>query len=334
MSQRKSSSVEKTIPLIRPQQVPVSEFWPIFKESVDSYRLANHGPCYLKAQKLIEERMTFNCMVSNATVGLELCLRARFKQSAKILMPSFTFKATYIAVKNAGMIPVVVPVDRNTWALDPSIIKNVDGAIVVAPFGHSIDFSKYDGLPIPIVYDLAGAWGLDYKGTNIAVYSWHATKNFCVGEGACIVSKDSFLIREIERLSNFGHTNAKISEIQCAIACALLLKPRKEKYLTHDWYSNYFLEQGFAVPSNMRNEHCSLFAFSFPREKLYSLLSNTHFEARRYYYPLIEDMYDCEVVQRTPDDHPTRTTVALPRDVTEGELRQVIETVQNLSLNL
>lgn len=332
MSLHKLSSRKNYIPLLRPSQPSVKDFWPLYKESLDAHRLANHGPNFMKAQELIFERTTYNTIVSNATVGLELALVARFKPGARILIPSFTFKATYLAVKNAGMVPVVCAVDECSWALSPKSIYGVDGAIVVAPFGHTIDFSRYDGLPIPIVYDLAGAWGLDYKGTNVAVYSGHATKNLCVGECGIIVSKDSFLIREIERLSNFGRTNAKISELQCAMLRALLIANKSIDIGTYYSYKSRF--SSFTRTSELPAPHCSLLTLSFTQRMLYDLTTNDVFEAKRYYFPLIEDMYDCQVVCKTPENHPTRTVVALPRDVTDEECYRVIQNVQNFHQRL
>lgn len=303
-----------------------------YQKSLDEGRLANFGPCYFEAQKRIEKLMTYNCLVSNATVGLELALRARFKKGARILIPSFTFKATYLAVINADMVPVVHAVDGITWTLIPFDIQDadVDGAIVVSPFGHEIDFSAYEDVGVPIIYDLAGSWGNFYKGSHVAVYSWHATKRFSVGEGACIVSSDYALVKEIERLSNFGRTNAKLSEIQCAIACANLEYGIKSYKNVYESYFERFVDSDIGR-CLLNYSSCSLMTFSFPKEKIYNIITNPIFEARRYYYPLIEDLYqDAEVLMRTPKDHPTRSVIALPRDVTNLEFVTVVKTLESL----
>jgi hypothetical protein len=316
---------KKLIPLIRPQQVPVNKFWPFFEQSINECRLANIGPAYLQANKLIEDLMTYNCMLSNATVGLELAVRARFKPRSRIMIPSFTFKATYLAVKNAGMIPVCSAVNEQTWLLEPDDIvqSECDGAIVVSPFGFSFRFDTYETLGVPIIYDLAGAWGLHYKGPNIAVYSWHATKNFCVGEGCCVVSSDFQVIQDILRLSNFGYTNGKISEIQCAIACSLLVDGVKY----HDeTYAGYLTGLGSRVRACiLPHDFASLLVFSFPKEKIYKITTNETFECRRYYHHLVEDAYECEAFRETHLDHPTRSTVALPRDISPDEQEIILD---------
>jgi hypothetical protein len=273
---------------------------------------------------MIEKRIGYNCLVSNATVGLELALRAKFRSGSRILIPSFTFKATYLAVKNAGLIPVSACVDASTWALNPQDIvdSQCDGAIIVAPFGHSIDFSNYDCLPTPIVYDLAGAWGLEYRGSNVAVYSFHATKNFSIGEGACITSSDFKIIKDIEALGNFTYTNAKLSEIQCALVCGTL---ESDIEFHSKAYETYGLK-GSTLP----HDYCSLLTYTFPPKTIYDVTTNRLFEARRYYYPLVEDQYRIETYTRTPIDHPTRSTISLPRNVTEDEQARILSTLRSL----
>lgn len=260
-----------------------------FQRSIDEKRLANHGPCYEIARDKIKKQLTFNTMLCNATIGLELALRARFRPGTRVMIPNFTFVATLRAVIAAGMIPVIGRVDELTWALDPEELRSHKGpAIVVSPFGHGIDFDTYESIGYPIVYDLAGAWGLPYRGENVAVYSWHATKRFCVGEGACVVSNDFRIINEIDRLSNFGHTNAKISEIHCAIACALLESgiPSYQHHYFYYW-NNLINHKGFEVCSGT-SENVSMLCFKFNPKAIYELQKQTVFMTRRYYYPLMD----------------------------------------------
>lgn len=278
---------------------------------MDAGRLANHGLCYAELNKLIEKRISYNSIVCNATVGLELALRARFKPGSKIGLPTFTFKATYLAVVNAGMVPKVIPVNGFDWMPERHEFSDCDGAIIVAPFGYTIDFSKWESLPIPIIYDLAAGWGLDYRGPNIAVYSLHATKNFCVGEGAIIVSQNLTAINEINYLSNFGYTNAKIAESACAMALAILEQGIQ--------YPKYHYNIKRSCP--LEKDYASLFVVSVDPRSIYEVLNNGIFECRRYYYPLIEDLYGHP--KYTDTDHSIRNLIAIPRDVTKEEADQI-----------
>jgi dTDP-4-amino-4,6-dideoxygalactose transaminase len=310
------------IPLLKARIPEVDKWLPFYERSIAASRYSNNGPCYVNAVGIINETLGYNCLVSNATVALELAIRARFKQGSRILIPSFTFKATYLAVLNAGMKPVVTAVDENTWALNPFDLYTCDGAVVVSPFGHTIDFASYEATGVPIVYDLAGAWGLKYRGPNPAVYSFHATKIPGIGEGACVVSNDYNLVRRIERMANFEHTNAKISEVHCA------------QLLAHLEHGVHYT-QGYPLKTNtLERDFSSLHVYEFPARAIYPILTNPVFEARRYYYPLIEDLYEVETLARTPKFHPTRHTIALPRDVNEAEKASVLNTLEMIGRDL
>lgn len=296
----------KRIPLFRPIQPGKDAIWKYFQRSIDAGQLSNIGPCYLEAQARIEARATFNCLVANATLGLELAIRASYPPRARIAVPSNTFKATYLATVNAGMVPVIY---------NEIIPTDVSGLIAVAPYGWEIKFGEYDALPFPVVYDLAGAWGQYYKGPNLAVYSFHATKRIPVGEGGCVVSSNLEKIEKIKWMANFNHTNAKLSEIQCAVLLALL--DMKATGFTADYMKN----NEFGASLSM--------ARVWP-EAIYKITNNHEFVAKRYYYPLLEDLYSEAIVSDpTPKKHWTRQMVALPRDVTGDEFKIVNDVVSS-----
>lgn len=285
------------IPLLRPRMPDNESICKYFQMSRDAGVFSNFGPCHELARKRIQELTTYNTLVSNATVGLELALRARLKPGSRVLMPSFTFKATYCSVVNAGMIPILNVVDEKTWLVSPHC--EYDALIVVSPFGRPVPFEKYECLNVPVFFDLAGAWGQHYKGNQVALYSFHATKNLSIGEGGCVVSNDLELIEKISWLSRFQYTNAKLSEIQCSVLLAAL-----------------DLSQTSSISLNVR---------SFTPTDVYKIISNEVFSAKRYYYPLIEDLYpNAERINSTPQDHPTRSTVSIPRDVTDQE-KEIVE---------
>ena len=295
------------IPLFRPVQPSKEALWEYFQESIDAGQLSNIGPCYIKASERIRGAYTHNCLVANATLGLELATRALYKPGTRVAIPTFTFKATYLAVKNAGCIPVICPVNRNLLIEPETILKaKCKGAIIVAPFGHTINFCDYDSsFPFPIIYDLAGAWGLTYHGQNLAVYSFHATKRMPVGEGGCVVSGNLEVIERVKWLSNFSYTNAKLSELSCAMFLAL---------------SDMIIPKARIYDQSLHGQCTASMSITYqPPNYIYELITNPLFTAKRYYYPLIEDMYEAEVLERTPESSHIRNIVAVPRDVSDQE---------------
>jgi dTDP-4-amino-4,6-dideoxygalactose transaminase len=111
------------------------------------------------------------------------------------------------------------------------------GAVVpVVPFGRPIDVSAWDQFRtrtgLAVVIDAAAAFDSLVPGQLPAVVSLHATKVLGVGEGGCVVSSDTDLIKEVQARANFGFfrsrealvpaTNAKLSEYHAAIGLAAL----------------------------------------------------------------------------------------------------------------
>ena len=89
----------------------------------------NRGPCH----ELLVERLErylgsgVSCIpVANATLGLMVTLRAMTgfaPPRREVLMPAFTFAATVDAVLWAGLEPVFVDVEPESWHLDPDALE-------------------------------------------------------------------------------------------------------------------------------------------------------------------------------------------------------------------
>ena len=103
-------------------------------------------------------------------------------------------------------------------------------------FGFPCDVEAIDALAkkhgLPVIYDAAHAFGVQYKGKSlfsygdISIASFHATKLFHTIEGGGIVSASTQVHDKIELMKRFGHDyddhmmlgiNAKASEFQAAM---------------------------------------------------------------------------------------------------------------------
>jgi dTDP-4-amino-4,6-dideoxygalactose transaminase len=104
------------------------------------------------------------------------------------------------------------------------------------PFGCPIDVAMWDNVRtqtgLAVVIDAAAAFDSLIPGLVPSVVSLHATKVLGIGEGGCIVSVDTDLIKDLQARANFGFfqsrdalvpaTNAKLSEYHAAIGLAAL----------------------------------------------------------------------------------------------------------------
>lgn len=198
--------------------------------------------------------------VSNCTLGLIVALRDAcgeppVGQAPLVAVPSFTFTATACAIRWAGFRPLFVDVEEDSWQLDPRALEDalerhagdVVGVLGCSTFGSSPPADTREGWRaacarhgLPLLIDSAAGFGaVDAEGRRLGglgeteIFSFHATKPFAIGEGGAIVTTDPALVERLGRIVNFGldpidrvsvtaGLNAKLSELQCATALAML----------------------------------------------------------------------------------------------------------------
>ena len=176
--------------------------------------------------------------VANGTIGLVLALQALGLRAATLCMvPAWTFAATAHAIQWAGLVPWIVDVDRESWALDAATAESlledapapVSAVIPVAPFGHPLDVASWERFRertgVAVVLDAAAAFDTISASSLPAVVSLHATKVLGTGEGGYVVCNDPAFIEEIQKRANFGFwgsreartpgLNGKISGVLC-----------------------------------------------------------------------------------------------------------------------
>jgi dTDP-4-amino-4,6-dideoxygalactose transaminase len=243
------------IPVLRPKLPSANQIAPYLRR-IDSRRIyTNFGPLTAEFEARLSQRLLLRTsdVVSAscgtmALVGTLLAVRVRSGRPLAVL-PSFTFAATAIAVERAGFTPYFVDVDPETWALDSetlieqsSLLAKTAVVVPVAPFGRPVPLAPWLAFQrrtgIPVVIDAAAGFACterdpaDYVGAVPAVFSFHATKGFGIGEGGGIACTDRELVWRVTRALNFGFhdgreseassVNGKMSEYHAAVGLALL----------------------------------------------------------------------------------------------------------------
>ena len=187
--------------------------------------------------------------VGNGLDALTLMLRAsiqlgRLQQGDEVIVPANTFVATVLAVRAAGLVPVLVEPNPETCVLDASRLADACSAktraiLVVHLYGRLTDmsavceFAKAKGL---LVFEDAaqshGASGEPYS-SNAVAYSFYPTKNLgAMGDGGAVVTDDLELAQVVRSLGNYGSVekyvnqyvgvNSRLDEVQAAILLAKL----------------------------------------------------------------------------------------------------------------
>lgn len=195
--------------------------------------------------------------VGNGLDALTLMLKAsiqlgRLQQGDEVIVPANTFVATVLAVRAAGLVPVLVEPNPETCVLDvtrlaESCSEKTRAILVVHLYGRLADmpavceFAKAHGLLV--FEDAAQSHGAtlddrnviasEAKQSNAAAYSFYPTKNLgAMGDGGAVVTDDLELAQVVKSLGNYGSVekyvnkyvgvNSRLDEVQAAILLAKL----------------------------------------------------------------------------------------------------------------
>jgi len=226
------------------------------KEVFDSGWLAQ-GPRCEEFEEDVRKYLNvrYAITVSSCTSALYLALRAlEIGEGDEVIVPSFTFPATALAVLWVGATPVFVDCCDDYTINFENVIratnKKTRAIIPVHLFGNVCEIAPLIGWAktnhLFIVEDAACALGAEYGnekvGTlgDIGCFSLHAKKGITTGEGGIVVTNDFSLAERIRKESCFGIErtirrntapsfetlgfNFKMSDIQAAIGIVQLRK--------------------------------------------------------------------------------------------------------------
>ncbi len=237
------------IALMRPQLPTADRLMPYFARIDASRHYSNSGPLLAELETRLAKHVGVEAehvaCVANATIGLSLCLMVQAgARAGACVLPSWTFEASAVAARAAGLEPWFHDVGEDSWALRPGDVLQsaacrdggASAVMPVCPFGAAIPTRDWDDFTaetgIPVVIDAAAAVDALIPGRTPSVLSLHATKLLSTGEGGAVISTDAELIREIRQLANFGFRpvrridraglNAKMSEYAAAVGLAAL----------------------------------------------------------------------------------------------------------------
>ncbi|MBL4663203.1 MAG: DegT/DnrJ/EryC1/StrS family aminotransferase [Flavobacteriaceae bacterium] len=233
-----------------------TQFESIFKECLDaSY--------YILGTKVSQFETEFasycgskHCIgVGNGLDALRLILEGykllgRLKDGDEVLVASNTFIATILAIKQAGMIPVLVETEASTFnfnliELAKYISEKTKAIMPVHLYGQLAPMDAVRNLArqhnLLVVEDAAQAHGAKHQNGNkagnladAAGFSFYPAKNLgALGDGGAVTTNDGALAEAIRQLRNYGMSskyvndvvgiNSRLDEIQAAfLSCKLL----------------------------------------------------------------------------------------------------------------
>ncbi len=206
-------------------------------------------------------------LVSSGTAALTVALAsAGIGAGDEVIMPTFTFVATFESILALGAVPILVDID-DTLTLNP---KAVEAAITsktkcVMPVHMCGSMADLDALKaicddhnLILLEDACQALGGTYKGKSLGSYgdlgcfSFDYVKTITCGEGGAVVTNNEKFAKHADHYQDHGHDhigsdrgaeghpfigyNFRISELNAAVGLAQLkklddiLKTQKRNY--------------------------------------------------------------------------------------------------------
>lgn len=227
-------------------------------EVFDSNFVAPVGPMLSRFEKQFCDYtgIAHAAAVSSGTAAMHLALRALGVGAGDHVWTStLNFIGGVAPIVYQGAEPVFLDVSRDTWTLDPDLLREELGlaaqagclpkaVVPVDLYGQCADLDAIEAVcapyAIPVVVDAAEAMGATYKGRHAgkgaraAVFSFNGNKIITTGGGGMIASDDRDLVEFGRYLSQqarepvpyYEHTtigyNYRMSSLSAAVGCGQL----------------------------------------------------------------------------------------------------------------
>ncbi|TLP79786.1 DegT/DnrJ/EryC1/StrS family aminotransferase [Maribacter sp. ACAM166] len=244
-------------------------------------------------------------LVSSGTAALTVALAsAGVGAGDEVIMPTFTFVASFESILAIGAVPILVDVD-DTLTLNPAAVEKAitSKTKVVMPVhmcGSMADLKALkdicDRHNLLLVEDACQAIGGSYEGKPLGSYgdlgcfSFDYVKTITCGEGGAIITNNDTYISNADHYSDHGHDhvgtdrgaethpflgyNFRISELNAAVGCAQI--QRLDEFLEIQKNHYTILKSAIEPISNIAFrrvptggvENYSFLSFFLPTEQL------------------------------------------------------------------
>ena len=191
------------------------------------HKLCGDGKYTLKCNKWIEGNTGVSkaMLTTSCTHALEIAaILCNIKEGDEVIMPSYTFCSTADAFVLRGAKIIFVDIRPDTLNINEDLIEDAitEKAKVIVPVhyaGVGCEMDKIMDIAsrhnLKVVEDSAQGVNASYKGKplgsigNYGCYSFHETKNYCMGEGGAILLRDPDTIEQAEIIREKGTNRSK-----------------------------------------------------------------------------------------------------------------------------
>lgn len=149
----------------------------------------------------------------------------------EVLVPSNTYIASILAISQAGLVPVLVEPDADTFNIDPTFVSakislKTKAILVVHLYGQVANMDLLTQIAqsnnLLLIDDAAQAHGAkNAKGDRVgslcdaSAFSFYPTKNLgALGDGGAVTTNNIALYQAILKLRNYGTVSKYVNEVK------------------------------------------------------------------------------------------------------------------------
>lgn len=164
------------------------------------------------------------------TLILRSCKRMNWwPDDSEVIVPANTFIATILAIKEAGLTPVLCEPSLNDYLIDASNLEAVrsDHTVAILPvhlYGRMCDMRAINAYAaehhLLVIEDAAQAHGAMQDGCragacgHAAAFSFYPAKNLgALGDAGCVTTNDDTLAQTIRMMANYGSKEKYVHEL-------------------------------------------------------------------------------------------------------------------------
>lgn len=215
------------------------------KRAIQNKKICGDGPFTKKCHSWLENHFCAQkvLLTTSGTSALEMAtILCGLHEGNEVILPSYTFSSTATSVILTGAKPVFVDIRPDTMNIDETKIEDAitdktKAIIVVHYAGVACEMDTIMNIArhhnLKVIEDAAQGVMSTYKGRYLGTigdfgcYSFHETKNYCMGEGGALVINDARYNEQAEILREKGTNRAKF------------FRGQVDKYTWVDYGSSY-----------------------------------------------------------------------------------------------
>jgi dTDP-4-amino-4,6-dideoxygalactose transaminase len=311
---------------------------------------------------------TDHCVgVGNGLDALSISLQAcDFPKGSEVIVPANTYIASILAIIKAGLKPVLVEPNINTYNIDPELIsvkitKQTKAILVVHLYGRVCNMDAIKNIArsngLLIIEDCAQAHGAKYSGVpvgalgDIAGFSFYPGKNLgALGDGGAITTCNEAFQSNSRAIRNYGSRkkyyndvvgeNSRLDEFQAAVLNVKLQRLAVDNQRRQEIAKRYCLEienqqlQLPEIPGDTREHVWHLFVVRVKNRNQFQsfldkngVLTVVHYPVPPYKQKALKGRWDEMSFPITDKIHDEVISLPISPVMTDAEVEEVINVV-------